>query len=114
VFSGGADKAVRMFDLATQQATQVGAHEAPVSCLKMVEVSGQQVCLTGSWDKVSWQARVVTRRRRLSANSMCPASQTLKYWNIAQPSATPLFSFTLPERCYGRLNFESALQATCA
>lgn len=63
MFSGGADKAVRMFDLATQQATQVGAHEAPVSCLKMVEVSGQQVCLTGSWDKVSGPVWVIARRR---------------------------------------------------
>ena len=57
ILSGGADKAVRMFELATQQATQVGAHDAPVSCLKIVEVSGQQVCLTGSWDKVSSSPR---------------------------------------------------------
>lgn len=57
MFSGGADKAVRAFDLATQQATQIGAHEAPVSCLKMVEISGQNVCLTGSWDKVRQHSR---------------------------------------------------------
>lgn len=53
MISGGADKAARAFDLQTQQATQIGAHDAPISCIKMVEVSGQQLCLTGSWDKVS-------------------------------------------------------------
>ena len=51
VFSGGADNTARMYDIATGQATQVAQHDAPVSCVGWVDVPGQGILATGSWDK---------------------------------------------------------------
>ncbi|KAI8867672.1 WD40 repeat-like protein [Ramicandelaber brevisporus] len=78
IASGGADNAARLFDPNTQQSTQVGAHDAPVSCVRFVEgrdaPSGNYILATGSWDK------------------------TLKYWDLRQQ--TPIATYTLPDRCY--------------
>ncbi|CAG8447329.1 5390_t:CDS:2 [Acaulospora morrowiae] len=72
VFSGGADNAGRCFDVNTQQAIQIAAHDQPIRCIKYVD----QVNLvaTGSWDK------------------------TLKYWDTR--SQSPALTVNLPERCY--------------
>lgn len=67
VVSGGADKAARMFDLQSGQATQVAAHDEPVSCVRMFQApNAGEMLVTGSWDK------------------------TLKYWDLRQqqPAAT--------------------------
>ncbi|KAL8287162.1 hypothetical protein RQP46_003614 [Phenoliferia psychrophenolica] len=74
VFSGGADNAGRIYDVATSQATQFAAHDAPVKCVRWVEINGQGVIATGSWDK------------------------TLKYWDLRSPTAVA--TVNLPERCY--------------
>ncbi|KAJ1914689.1 RNA export factor gle2 [Tieghemiomyces parasiticus] len=74
VFSGGADNAGRMFDITTGQATQVAQHDNAIRCMRYVQVSGQNVLVTGSWDK------------------------TLKYWDTRTPN--PVATVTLPERCY--------------
>lgn len=50
-FCSGADNAARMFDAASGQTIQIGAHEAPVRCIQWIDVGGGIVC-TGSWDKV--------------------------------------------------------------
>ncbi|KAG9049136.1 hypothetical protein FS837_011055 [Tulasnella sp. UAMH 9824] len=73
IFSGGADKAARMFDVSTGQSTQVGAHDAPIKCVRWIDMNGG-ILVTGSWDK------------------------TLKYWTPG--NATPIASVALPERCY--------------
>ncbi|CAE6461433.1 unnamed protein product [Rhizoctonia solani] len=73
VFSGGADKAGRMFDVQTGQATQIAAHDAPIKCVKWIDAQGG-ILATGSWDK------------------------TLKYWDTRQ--STPVAKVDLPDRCY--------------
>ncbi|KAI7898471.1 WD40-repeat-containing domain protein [Cokeromyces recurvatus] len=72
VVSGGADKAGRMFDIATGQTTQIAQHDDTIKCIKFLEQSN--VVATGSWDK------------------------TLKYWDLRSP--TPVGTVQLPERCY--------------
>lgn len=54
VASGGADKAARIFDVSTGQATQVAVHDAPVKEVKWIDMPGSPSGLlaTGSWDKV--------------------------------------------------------------
>lgn len=51
LFSAGADKAVRAFDMNTGQNSQVAAHDAPVSCVRWIEAPSGGVIATGSWDK---------------------------------------------------------------
>ncbi|CAE6529006.1 unnamed protein product [Rhizoctonia solani] len=73
VFSGGADKAGRMFDVQTGQATQIAVHDAPIKCVKWIDAQGG-ILATGSWDK------------------------TLKYWDTRQ--SAPVAKVDLPDRCY--------------
>ncbi|BGP36592.1 RNA export factor gle2 [Rhodotorula kratochvilovae] len=73
IVSGGADNAVRLYDAATAQSTQIGVHDAPVKCVRWVDAAGGLVC-SGSWDK------------------------TLRYWDLRQPA--PVAQVSLPERCY--------------
>jgi mRNA export factor len=74
IISGGCDRAARAYDVPTGQSTQVAAHEAPIRKLAWLDINGQGLLATGSWDK------------------------TLKYWDLRQP--TPAVSVTLPERIY--------------
>ncbi|KAJ7017512.1 WD40-repeat-containing domain protein [Mycena alexandri] len=74
VFSGGADNAGRMYDLATGQATQVAQHDAPIKVVKWVDTPQAGILATGSWDK------------------------TIKYWDLRTPA--PVATVQLPERCY--------------
>ncbi|KDQ16126.1 hypothetical protein BOTBODRAFT_157397 [Botryobasidium botryosum FD-172 SS1] len=74
VFSGGADKAARMYELATGATSQVAAHDAPVRCVKWINAPSGGVLATGSWDK------------------------TVKYWDTRNPQ--PVATLQLPERCY--------------
>ncbi|KAI8075704.1 WD40-repeat-containing domain protein [Thamnidium elegans] len=73
IVSGGADKAVRMYNVNTGQTTQVGAHDEPIKAAKFLD--GQSnILATGSWDK------------------------TVKYWDLRSPQ--PIGTVALPERCY--------------
>lgn len=51
LFSVGADKAARMFDVSTGQSSQVGVHEAPIKCARWIESPTGGILATGSWDK---------------------------------------------------------------
>ncbi|KAG9086908.1 hypothetical protein FRC06_002819 [Ceratobasidium sp. 370] len=73
VFSGGMDKAGRMYDLQTGQSTQVAAHDDAIKSIRWVDAQGG-ILATGSWDK------------------------TIKYWDTRQ--STPVAKVDLPERCY--------------
>ncbi|TRM64431.1 WD40-repeat-containing domain protein [Schizophyllum amplum] len=74
VFSGGADNAGRMFDVATGQATQVAQHDMPIKAVRWIDAPQAGILATASWDK------------------------TIKYWDLRAP--TPVASVTCPERVY--------------
>lgn len=90
VVSGGADKQVKLFDLQSQQATQIGAHDAPVRSVRYVECgpTNMPVVVSGSWDK------------------------TLRYWDMRSPQ--PILTLTLPERVYAMDTSGKLLVAACA
>lgn len=90
VVSGGADKQVKLFDLASQQAQQIGAHDAPVKSVRYVECgpTSTQVVVSGSWDK------------------------TLRYWDMRQP--LPISTINLPERVYCMDSAQKLLVVGCA
>jgi mRNA export factor len=50
IISAGADKAARMYDVATGQSSQIAAHDAPIKSVRYVDQQGGIVA-TGSWDK---------------------------------------------------------------
>lgn len=50
MFSGGADNAGRMYDVASGQATQVAQHDAPIKAVRWVDAQNG-ILATGSWDK---------------------------------------------------------------
>ena len=76
VFSVGADKAARVFDLVSLEQRQVAIHDAPIRCCQVVEVPGSQgpILVTGSWDK------------------------KVKYWDLRQ--STPVATIDCQDRVY--------------
>ncbi|KAF5208833.1 putative nucleoporin [Clavispora lusitaniae] len=90
ICSGGADKQVRLFDLASQQSQQIGAHDAPVRCVRAVQVgpTATEVVVSGSWDK------------------------TLKYWDTRSPQ--PVATVNLPERVYCMDTAQKLMVVGCA
>lgn len=74
VASGGCDNAVRVYDVASGQAAQIGAHDQPVRSVRVVNVQGNPIVASASWDK------------------------TLKYWDVRQQN--PVATVQLPERAY--------------
>lgn len=90
VISGGADKQVKIFDLALQQQQQIGIHDAPVKSVRYVECgpTNTQVVVSGSWDK------------------------TLRYWDMRSPQ--PISTVALPERVYCMDASQKLLVVGCA
>lgn len=76
VISGGCDKQVKLYDIQSGQAQQIGAHDAPVKAVRFVECgpTNTPVVVSGSWDK------------------------TLRYWDTRTPN--PIATIQLPERVY--------------
>ena len=68
MIGGGTDKAARMLDLGSGSLTpqQVAVHDQPIRCVQMIQAQGNNMLVTGSWDK------------------------TVKYWDLrqSQPAAT--------------------------
>ncbi|CAD6581595.1 MAG: hypothetical protein CYPHOPRED_001663 [Cyphobasidiales sp. Tagirdzhanova-0007] len=73
VLSGGVDNTARLFDLQTGTASQVAQHQAPIRCVRWIDMQNGLLA-TGSWDK------------------------TIKYWDLRTPN--PVASVSLEERCY--------------
>lgn len=90
VCSGGADKQVKLFDIASQQATQIGAHDAPVKSVRYVECgpTNTPVVVSASWDK------------------------SLRYWDTRSPQ--PISTINLPERAYCMDSSQKLLVVGCA
>lgn len=63
-----------MLDLASNQTQQVAVHEQPIKCVKMFQNQGNNMLVTGSWDK------------------------TVKYWDLRQQ--TPVGSIQCQDRIY--------------
>jgi mRNA export factor len=76
VISGGADKQVKLFDLASQQAQTIGIHNDAVRVVRHVTCGPQNTpcVVSGSWDK------------------------TVKYWDTRQQN--PICTLNMPERVY--------------
>ena len=78
IFTGGADKAVRMWQLGqqpsspTEVATQIGVHDSPVKSVAFLPSTN--LIVSAGWDK------------------------KLKFWDARSPN--PAGSLDLPERCY--------------
>ncbi|KAI6784192.1 uncharacterized protein J7T54_004738 [Emericellopsis cladophorae] len=66
IVSAGADKSVKVCDLASQQEIVAGTHDQPVRTARFFEAGGNPMIVSGSWDK------------------------TVKYWDMRQqgPAAT--------------------------
>ncbi|KAK1923185.1 WD40-repeat-containing domain protein [Papiliotrema laurentii] len=60
LFSAGCDNAVQMYDISTGQNQQVAQHDAPIKCVRYLDMNGGMIA-TASWDK------------------------TLKYWDLRSP-----------------------------
>jgi mRNA export factor len=90
VVSGGSDKQVKIFDLQSQQAQQIGVHDSAVSGVRYVECgpTNTPVVASVSWDK------------------------TLKYWDMRSPQ--PVSTITLPERAYCMDSSQKLLVVGCA
>ncbi|KAJ9518687.1 hypothetical protein QJQ45_018725 [Haematococcus lacustris] len=85
LFTGGCDKSVRLWNLATNQSQQVAQHDAPVA--HCFHVPSMNMLVTGSWDK------------------------TMKFWDCRTPTAA--HSQTLPERIYAMdVNYPLAVLGT--
>lgn len=76
VVSGGADKQVKLYDLATQQTQTIGQHNDAVRVVRTVSCGAQNTpcVVSGSWDK------------------------TIKYWDMRQQN--PICTVEMPERVY--------------
>ncbi|CCD22314.1 RNA export factor GLE2 NDAI_0A01560 [Naumovozyma dairenensis CBS 421] len=76
VASGGCDNIVKLFDVASGQNQQIGAHDAPVKVLRFVNCgpTNTECLVTGSWDK------------------------SIKYWDLRQ--AQPITTLMMPDRVY--------------
>ena len=86
VYYGGCDNKAFVWNLATQQKTQVGAHTAPIRhCAFIPEMN---VLVTGGWDA------------------------KLNYWDTRSPN--PVASVQLPERCYALAVGHPVLVVACA
>ena len=86
VYFGGCDNKAFVWNLATQQKTQVGQHTAPIRhCAFIPEIN---MLVTGGWDA------------------------KLNYWDTRQPN--PAMTVSLPERCYALAVGHPVLVAACA
>lgn len=90
VVLGGADKQVRLFDVALQQQTTIGMHDGAVRSVRYVECGplNTPVVVLGSWDK------------------------TLRYWDTRQPQ--PVTLLQLGERVYAMDSLQKLLVVACA
>lgn len=78
IFSSSADKRVKMWQLGTNNATVVAAHDAPIlHCFFCADMGNGSPCLvTGSWDK------------------------TIRYWDIRAPTGNAMGTIAISDKVY--------------
>ncbi|KAI6202871.1 hypothetical protein M3Y94_00490700 [Aphelenchoides besseyi] len=77
VFLACADKQARVWDLASNQVTTVGQHDAPIQSCHWITSSNYSCLMTGGWDR------------------------TLRFWDMRQlPTQQSMATIQLPERVY--------------
>lgn len=61
IFTASCDKTAMVWDLGSNQMTQIAAHDAPIKTIHHIKASNYTCVMTGSWDKtlkvgslVSW------------------------------------------------------------
>lgn len=59
VFMASCDKTVKAWDLASNQAIQVAAHDAPIKSCHFIKAPNYQAVMTSSWDKTIKVRRVL-------------------------------------------------------
>eukprot|EP00798_Chlamydomonas_sp_ICE-L_P013802 gene13802-19716_t len=97
VFTGGCDKTVRLWNLATQQSQQVAQCDAPVSHCAFSQ--SMNMLITGSYDKT------------LRFCDCRSPTATLRFWDCRSPTAAS--TQTLTERIYAMdVNFPLAVVGT--
>ena len=91
VFSGGVDGIIHIFDLQTQTLQILATLTSPVHLMKIANIGGMEVLISGSWDS------------------------KINYWDIRQINSTnPLSFLQLPERLFCMdNNSQGILVAAC-
>lgn len=51
IFTASADKTAKLWDLATNQATQIAQHDAPIKTVNWIKAPNYSCVMTASWDK---------------------------------------------------------------
>ncbi|KAI7227995.1 WD40 repeat-like protein [Hortaea werneckii] len=74
VFGASADKTAKMLDIQSGSTQQVAQHDQPISCCETIVAGGNQMLVTGGWDKM------------------------VKYWDLRSP--TPAGQVEAKERIY--------------
>lgn len=112
VFAGGGDKIVKMWDLNTQQSTQVAEHQAPVRCLAWLPHLQGGCLVTAGWDKQLkfWDTRqnqpvhtIPLEDRAYALSTLHPllavgtADRNIKFINLTNPQQ-PHSTFASPLR----------------
>lgn len=93
LFSGGVDKAAKMFDLTTGTSQQVGVHDAPIKAVRWVEAPTGGILATGSWDKT---VKVCGLSPTFVACTS--AKRCIKYWDLRTPN--PVASISMADKVY--------------
>lgn len=85
IFSVGADKCAHMWDLASNQFVQVGAHDAPIKTVHFISSPNYACIMTGGWDKKLKLVRLFL-------------SFHFRFWDLRQ--SAPMTTLELNERVY--------------
>lgn len=76
VLAGGADKKSHLLHVATGQTMTIGTHDAPIRSVRFVDVGGQPIVASASWDR------------------------TVRFWDMRQQPLVPAATLVCADRVY--------------